>query len=84
MEENVIDLPYVHLPRSTRQEETLARKESLEKWAATFGVKIKIYHADNGIFDEQPFRSSIEDSNQTITFFGVRSHHQNFIVEKKS
>ena len=42
-----------------------------------------IYHADNGRFSGQPFRSAIEYSNQTITFCGVRSHHQNAIVESK-
>ena len=46
-------------------------------------LKFKIYYAYNGRFSEQPFRSSIEDSSQTITFFGDVSHHQNSIVESK-
>ena len=32
---------------------------------------------------EQLFRSVVEDSNQTIIFCGVVSHHQNDTVEKK-
>ena len=42
--------------RITIQEETLSKNKTFEKWAATFGVKIHIYHADNGIFSEQPLR----------------------------
>ena len=45
---------------------------------------LELYHTDNGIFDEQPFISSIEDDNQTITFFGVGYHYQNATVEIKN
>ena len=54
-----IDLTYVHLMRSTSQEGKLAGKSAFEIWADTFGVKVKIYHADNGIFSKQSFRSEI-------------------------
>ena len=43
--------------RSTTQEENLAGKISFERWADTFGVEIKIYHADNVRFSKQAFRS---------------------------
>ena len=56
MVEHFSDLTYVHLMRRTRQEENLAGKPAFEIWAATFGVKIKRYQTDNGIFSEQPFR----------------------------
>ena len=69
--------------RSTSQEETLSGKPSFEKRTDRFGVKIKIYHAYNGIFSEQYFRSAIEDANQNIKFCGVGSHHQNDIFEIK-
>ena len=55
-------LTCVKLMRSISQYETLAVKSAFERWAATFGVKIKRYHADNGRFSEQPLISSIEDS----------------------
>ena len=51
---------------------------------AIFGVKINRYHADNGIFSEQPLRSEIYYSKHTIKFLGVVSHHQNSIVERKT
>ena len=63
MADHYIDLTYVHLMIITIQEGTLALKSAFEIWYATFGVKIKRYREYNGIFSEQPFRSSIEDSN---------------------
>ena len=44
------DLTYLHLMRITSQEENLAVKSAFERWADTFGVKIKRYHAENGRF----------------------------------
>ena len=83
MADHFSDLTYMHLMISTRQEKSLSVKSAFERWADRFGVKIKIYHADNGRFSEQPFRSAIEDANQTIIFCGVGSHHKNEIFEKK-
>ena len=77
------DLTYVQLMRSTNQEESLSGKSAFERWADTFGFKINRYHADNGRFSKQTFRSEIEDSNQNITFCGVGSHNQNAIFERK-
>ena len=42
------DLTYVHLMRSTSQEENLVGKSSFERWSDTFGVKINRNYADNG------------------------------------
>ena len=83
MVEHFIELTYLNLMKSTTQVETLLGKSAFEIWAATFGVRIHIYHADNGIFAEQHFISAIEDSNQKITFCIVRSNHQNKIFERK-
>ena len=55
---------------STIQQENLSVKSAFEILAAALGVKIKIYHADNEIFSEQPFISAIEDANQTINVWG--------------
>ena len=66
------------------QEDTLAVKLYLDRCAATFGVKVHRYHADIVIFSEQPFVSSIEYANQTITFCGVGYHHQSSIFERKN
>ena len=76
-------LTYVHLTRGKIEEESLSGKADYKRWAATFGFKINRYHLYNGIINEQPFRSAIEESNQTTTFCGVVSHQQNDIVENK-
>ena len=68
--------------RNTSQEDNLSVKVAFEIWDTTFGVKFKRYHTDNGIFSKQPFRSAIEDTNHTITFCEVGSHHKNAIVER--
>ena len=39
--------------KSTIQDETLAGKASFKIWAVTFGERVKIYQADNGILSEQ-------------------------------
>ena len=83
MVDHLSDLSYLHIIISTIQEENLLGIVFFEIWAPTFGVKFNIYHADKGIFSKQPFISSIEDYNQTITFWGFGYHHQNAIIEGK-
>ena len=73
---------YTHLCTSTDQEQTLISKAAYEKLADTHGVQIEAYHADNGRFAEKGFREAVANSNQTITFCGVGSHHQNALVER--
>ena len=72
---------YTHLQTSIDGDQTLKAKQGFEQHSASFGVKIKAYHADNGIFAERSFRDEIEISEQKITFCGVGAHHQNGIVE---
>ena len=71
MVDHFSDLAYMQLMIRKNEGGKLAGKVSFERWAAAFGVKIKRNHTGNGIFSDQPFRSAIEDSNQTITFCGV-------------
>ena len=73
---------YTHLCRSTSQDETLESKIAFEKHSNTHGVTIKEYRADNGRFAKKGFRDAVDDANQTISFCGVGSHHQNGIAEK--
>ncbi len=58
-------------------------KIAFEKFAASHGVNIKHYHADNGRFKDKLFSKSIEEKGQTISFCGVGAHHQNGIAEKR-
>jgi hypothetical protein len=74
---------YVHLQKSTNAEETVQAKKSFEILAATYGVRILHYHADNGRFAENKFKEAINDARQTISFCGVNAHFQNGIAERK-
>jgi hypothetical protein len=56
---------------------------AFEKFAASHGVSIKHYHADNGRFKDNLFMNGIEEKGQTISFSGVGAHHQNGIAEKR-
>ena len=58
-------------------------KHAYERFLASLGVDSKAYHADNGRFADKGFRDDCTSSNQTITFCGVGSHHQNGIAERK-
>jgi hypothetical protein len=49
-------------------EETLAAKQSFERYAASHGVTVKYYHCDNGQFADKAFISAIQAAQQTITF----------------
>ena len=45
------------------------------------GVTIKSFGGDNRIFKSAEFRLEIKDNNQKTTYYLVRVHHQNDIVE---
>jgi hypothetical protein len=77
------DFSYVYHQTSMTSEETLKSKLAFEKFALSQEVHIKHYHADNGRFKDSLFTKSIEDKGQTISFCGVRAHHQNGIAEKR-
>ena len=49
-------------------EQTLDTKNSYELKAASYGVEVDRYHADNGRYGEQTFLDAVEHSNQDITF----------------
>jgi hypothetical protein len=77
------DHVYVYLMKNLTLSETLLAKHAYERFLASLGVESKSYHADNGRFADKGFRDDCTSSNQTITFCGVGSHHQNGIAERK-
>ena len=50
---------------------------------ATYGVKIKAYHADNLRFNDNNFTGDCIRGGKTLTHCGVGAHHQNAIAESK-
>ena len=49
--------------------------------AATFGIRVKKFHTDNGIFAEEGFKRNMSDNNQTISYCGAGVNFQNGIAE---
>ncbi|KAL7464776.1 hypothetical protein ACHAXS_005110 [Conticribra weissflogii] len=75
---------FVHVSLMSDQtaESTLEAKHSFEHFAATRGVEIKHYHADNGIFTDKLFSDDVKQSMQRLTLCAVGAHHQNGVVER--
>ncbi len=76
-------LSFMYLQESTKGEETLLAKRAFEAYAASFGVRIANYHADNGRFAERLFLNHAELNGQTVSLCGVNAHFQNGIAEKR-
>ena len=74
---------FVQNQQTTSGEETIEAKRAFEREAARYGVVIKHYHADNGIFTSALFMSEVYAKGQSITFCAVNAHHQNGRAEKK-
>jgi GAG-pre-integrase domain len=77
------NLGYVYLQTSTNAVETVRAKVEFEKYARTFGVEIKHYHADNGRFSDNLWREDVINKGQQLSFCGVGAHHQNGRAEKR-
>ncbi len=81
--EHFSDHVYVYLMKDLTRSETLLAKHAYEHFLVLLGVESKAYHTHNGQFADKGIRDDCTSSNQTITFCGVRSHHQNGIAEHK-
>ena len=77
------DYTYVHLMTEMNAEATVKAKQAFERISATHNVKIRHYHADNGLFDTHAFKLSIQKSGQSLSFCGVNAHHQNGKAENR-
>ena len=74
---------FVYLQQSTNAVETVKAKSAFERWARGHGVTVKHYHADNGVFADNLFRTAVQESGQTLSFCGVNAHHENGKVERR-
>ena len=74
---------YTHYQKSTDVKETLEAKEAFERLAASHGVTVLHYHADNGTFAARGFTDACYKKQQGITFAGVNAHHQNGRAEAR-
>ena len=81
--DNYSRLGYVYLQPDSSVQTTLKGKLAWEQYAASQGVAIKSYHADNGIFKANGWVDNCKQKQQSITFAGVNTHHQNGIAERR-
>ena len=72
---------YTHLKRGQTLIESIEAKAAYEPMASTFGIRVKKFRTENGIFAEEGFKQDVSDNNQTISYCGVGAHFQNGIVE---
>jgi hypothetical protein len=77
------DFTYVHLMTKMDGDATVAAKLEFERVLNSYGVRVKHYHADNGLFDTKVFKASISKAGQTLSFCGVNAHHQNGKAENR-
>jgi hypothetical protein len=77
------DFSYIFHHTALNSIPTLHAKQSFETEARHYGIMIKHYHADNGLFHTKHFLQDLECNGQTISLAGVGAHHQNGIAEKR-
>ena len=80
--DHVSGLSYSHMQTSVDNEQTVEAKAAYEQFADKHGVRVKAYHADNGVFAEEAFRDDVKVNLQSITYCAVGAHHQNGIAER--
>ena len=73
---------FVYMQKGGVVIKTVEAKEAFERYAASHGVSVLHYHADNGIFADNLFHKAVADRHQTLSFCGVNAHWQNGIAEK--
>jgi hypothetical protein len=66
---------------STSSTETIRSKHAFERELRSFGIDVKEYRADLGVYKSQEFLKDLELQGQRIHFSGVGAHHQNGIAE---
>ncbi len=72
-------LTYVHVSQLDTSEETVEAKEAFKRFTSRHGVTIEHYNADNDCFADNLFHEAIQQSGQSITYCGIKAHHQNGI-----
>ena len=62
---------------------TVEAAQAFERIAKSHGVTIHHHHADNSLFDTHKFKEKVATINQTMSFCGVNTHHQNGKAENR-
>lgn len=70
-------LSYVYFQTTATAEETILAKRAFEAYTNLSGIKVKAYHADNGVFCANAWMDDCVQHSQSLTFAGVNAHHEN-------
>ena len=78
------DFIYIHLMEGTPDAaKRVEADQDFDRIAKSHGVTIHHYHADNRLFDTHKFKTKLAMSNQTMSFCGVNTNHQNRKAENQ-
>ena len=78
--EQSLSITQVGLSSTDHNTQQLASKILHEQLASKNNITIKKYHTNNGVFASQAFQQACAALNQSISFSGVGTHHQNGTV----
>jgi hypothetical protein len=73
---------HIHNQSSLGSSDTIRAKKFFEYKAMGFGIQIRAYHMDNGIFTKDAFREHLIQNNQQHSLSGVGAHHQNGATDR--
>ena len=61
---------FVYLQKTCLAEETIEAKRAFKQYAESRGVRVRAYHADNGIFKAKKWVEECQQRKQDLTFAG--------------
>ena len=81
--DHLSNFTYARLMTEMNAEATVEAKLAFERVCNAHGVQVTHYHAENGLFDSKVFKAYVTKAQQTLSFCGVNSHHQNGKAEQR-
>jgi len=81
--DNYSGYSYIHLQKTHSVTETVESKHTFETFCKQHGVKVRGYHADNGIFKAKDWINDCRAKQQSLIFTGVNAHHRNGRAERR-
>ena len=76
-------LSFTYLQKTATAEETFEGKQAFEKYSEQRGVRIRGYHANNGIFKANKWVLACRAKGFNLSFAGVNTQHQNGMAERR-
>ena len=74
---------YNHHLNGVTSLDTLEGKHKYKRITNTLSVNVKSYHADNLRFNNKKITTDCKATEQSLTFFGVETHHQNAVAKSR-